>query len=46
MEKRWNKANSIVLLFFLLPSARMIDDSKGRPHGLAAMEKKMRDREQ
>lgn len=39
-EKRWNQANSIVLLFFFPPSARMIDDTKGRPHGPATTGKR------
>lgn len=39
-EKRWNQANSIVLLFFFPPSARMIDDTRGRPHGPATTGKR------
>lgn len=39
-KKRWNKANSIVLLFFFPPSARMIDDTEGRPRGPATMGKR------
>lgn len=45
-KKRWKKVNSIVLLFFFPTSARMIDDTKGRPRGPATMGEKMRDREQ